>query len=101
MSVAGFFGIGSERIRAQGLVVTGRVIDVKTCWWLKVNMKPVRKDTMDGALFPHVIQICYQVDGEEYTGRRWLGPYKKCPRSAAAVTVYVDRKNPAQYATDL
>ena len=101
MSVAGFFGIGSKRIRAQGSSVTGRVIDVKTCWWLKINTKPVRKHAMDGAIFPHVIRICYSVDGVEYTGSKWLGPYVECPRIAAAVPVYYDREKPTRYAVGL
>lgn len=35
----------------------GTVISVTKQWWLKVNRKPVRAHAMDGAAFPHTINI--------------------------------------------
>ena len=47
------FGIGvSDAI--TGGQTEGVITDVKTCWWLKVNTKPVRRNMFDGALFPHI-----------------------------------------------
>lgn len=35
----------------------GTVISVTKQWWLKVNRKPVRAHAMDGAAFPHTINV--------------------------------------------
>ena len=43
----------------------GTVISASRQWWLKVNTKPVRMGTMDGATFPYIIKIQYTVDGTD------------------------------------
>ena len=48
---------------------TATVISVKKQWWLKVNTKPFRHGTLDGALFPHIIRVAYVVDGREFFKR--------------------------------
>ena len=35
----------------------GTVVSVKKQWWLKVNTKPIRMNTLDGATFPHIIKV--------------------------------------------
>ena len=35
----------------------GTVIAVAKQWWLKVNTKPIRMGSMDGAIFPHIIKV--------------------------------------------
>ena len=45
----------------------GIVLSVAKQWWLKMNMKPVRMGTLDGAIFPHIIKVQYVVDGKNYT----------------------------------
>ena len=44
---------------------TGTIVSVKKQWWLKINKKPVRSGPLDGAAFPHVVQVKYTVDGKE------------------------------------
>ena len=50
----------------------GIVISVAKQWWLKVNTKPVRFGPLDGATFPHVIKVEYEVDGNKYISRKWI-----------------------------
>lgn len=60
--------------------VSGTVISVSKQWWLKVNRKPIRTGPLDGAEFPHVINVKYQVDGTEYTRRKWIHAGKVPPK---------------------
>ena len=50
----------------------GEVVSVSKQWWLKVNTKAFRKGPMDGAVFPHIIKVRYNVNGKEYTKRKWV-----------------------------
>ena len=66
---------------------TGIVRAVAKQWWLKVNTKPIRMGTMDGAIFPHIIKVEYDVDGHTYTKRKWIGAGKPVPVVGSNVTV--------------
>lgn len=74
--------------------VTGTVIAVKRQWWLKINTKPVRKHMYDGAIFPHVIQVAYTVNGKEYRKRKWISAYDRPPCVGASVSVIFEESNP-------
>ena len=65
----------------------GIVRSVATQWWLKVNTKPVRMGTLDGATFPHIIKVQYVVDGNTYTKRKWIGAGKAVPAIGSELTV--------------
>ncbi len=73
---------------------TGKVLEVKRQWWLKINTKPVRKHMFDGAIFPHVIKVSYTVDGKEYTKRKWISAYLHPPAVGASVRVFYEENNP-------
>ena len=98
MSFAGCFGLGSKRIIERGERVTGTVTSVSECRWYKVNLKPVRRDSLDGAVFPHIFTFTYRVGGESYTGRRFVGWAYACPGVGADVDVYYDPRRPSRYA---
>ena len=66
---------------------TGTVISVAKQWWFKVNTKPIRMGTLDGAVFPHVIKVQYAVEGNTYTKRKWIGAGKAVPAIGSEVTV--------------
>ena len=91
------FGIGVTNAIAGGKT-EGIVVDVKTCWWLKVNTKPVRQNMFDGALFPHIIHFTYTVGGQSYKGKRYVNWNKRCPEKGEKLTVYYEKDNPAKYA---
>ena len=91
------FGIGVSAAIA-GEKTEGLVTDVKTCWWLKVNTKPVRRNMYDGALFPHIIYFTYRVNGQTYTGKRYVNWNKRCPMKGEKITVYYEQDNPENFA---
>ena len=41
----------------MGKETIGTVLSVAKQWWLKVNTKPIRIGTLDGATFPHIIKV--------------------------------------------
>ena len=65
----------------------GTVISVAKQWWLKVNTKPIRMGTMDGATFPHIIKVQYVVDGNTYIKRKWIGAGKSVPTVGSEMKV--------------
>ena len=55
MNVFRLFDIGGKKILAVDCSVPGTVTAVNRCWWLKVNTKPVRRFSGDGAVYPSII----------------------------------------------
>ena len=41
----------------------GEIISAKKQWWLKVNSKPMRVLGTDGAIYPYIVKVGYEVDG--------------------------------------
>ena len=72
----------------------GTVISVSRQWWLKINTKPVRMGTMDGAAFPHIIKVKYTADGKKYTKRKWIGAGNPVPAVGSTLTVLYSEENP-------
>ena len=91
------FGIGATNAIA-GEQTEGVVTEVKTCWWLKVNTKPVRRSAIDGALFPHIIHFTYCVSGQTYKGKRYVNWNKRCPVRDERIVVHYEREHPEKYA---
>lgn len=91
------FGLGSNRIIADGNTVTGTVTKQSICWWFKVNTKPFRKHAWDGAVFPHMITFSYTIDGKEYIGNRFIHWNLRCPVVGEHITVYYNRYDPRKY----
>ena len=75
---------------------TGVILSVKKQWWLKVNTKPVRTSALDGATFPHIVQVLYSVDGVEYIKRKWLGASIAAPTVNQQVTVFYREDKPTK-----
>ena len=98
MRIFQMLGFGDKRILTGGYCTEGRVTEVITCHWLKVNTKPVRTNTLDGARFPHIIHFTYCVSGTEYRGSRFVNWNVRCPVKRGIITVYYDAENPAKYA---
>ena len=73
---------------------TGTVLSVKKQWWLKINTKPIRVGTNDGAIFPHIIKAVYTINGMEYTKRKWISAYKSPPAIGDRVQIVYCEKNP-------
>jgi len=98
MKLRNILGVGGRDIISRGHTAVGTVTDVKTYRFLKVNTKPVRMGTLDGAAFPHRITFRYSVAGREYRGSRVLAPSTGSPGVGAAITVYYDPDAPENFA---
>ena len=79
---------------AFGKRVEGRVVKVSKQWWLKVNTKPIRTSALDGATFPHIIKVTYEIDGKEYVKRKWIHQSVTPPEIDSTVTVAYSETNP-------
>lgn len=75
---------------------TGTVVSAARQWWLKINTKPVRMHSMDGAIFPYIIKVKYTVDGKEYTKGKWIGAGKPVPSVGSCVTVCYCKNKPSK-----
>ena len=72
----------------------GEVVSVSKQWWLKVNTKAFRKGPMDGAVFPHIIKVRYNVNGKEYTKRKWVSAGVTVPPVGNQVKVIYEEEAP-------
>jgi len=101
MNLFWIFGIGEDRVREKNCSVPGKIVKVDRCWWLKVNTKPVRTNSYDGALFPHMAEFTYEVEGVEYRGKCYVSYTKPRPGIGQRVTVYYDPQNPEHFAVKI
>ena len=60
---------GGKQIMSNEETV-GKIIKVKKLWWLKINKKPIRTTSLDGAIFPSSLQVQYSVNDNEYVGKK-------------------------------
>ena len=91
------FGIGVSAAIA-GSQTEGTVTEGKPCYWFKVNTKPIRKHMADGAVFPHIIHFTYEVNGQGYSGRRFVHYNRRCPVKDEKITVHYEPDFPEKYA---
>lgn len=80
---------------------TGTVISVSRQWWLKVNRKPARLHSLDGAVFPHVVKIQYTAGGKSRTCRKWLGAGAAVPGAGSRIRVFYSADNPSKVRVEL
>ena len=95
-----YFGVGGKKIMAQNRCCSATVTRVATCYWLKINTKPLRKHAWDGAVHPHMVSFEYEVNGQRYSGKRYFSWTIKPPVPGCCLTVYYDEANPARFALD-
>ena len=98
MKLLRMFSIGADRILSKGHRIETTVTHVHRCWWLKINTKPVRRFSGDGAVYPHIITFHYKVDLVTYEGKLWIPVRYRVPAVGEPITVYYDPANPANYA---
>lgn len=87
-----------KRIISQNNPVEGTITEMKKHGWIKINTKPVRTHSLDGALFPYTVFFRYSVNGRDYEGRKFVGLNTNGLRVGGKITVYYDGENPADYA---
>ena len=74
----------------------GIVLSASKQWWLKVNTKPVRLHTLDGAVFPYIIKVQYTVNGVEYIKRKWIKAGEPVPQPGSFVKLVYSESNPGK-----
>ncbi len=80
--------------RNKSRETTGTVVCISRQWWLKINTKPIRLHSTDGAVFPHIITASYTVDGRTYRKKKWISPGSAVPPVGSSVTVVYDATKP-------
>ena len=73
---------------------TGTILSARKQWWLKINKKPMRKGSLDGAVFPYIIKIRYTAAGREYVKWKWIGPQYPVPVEGASVQLAYEEDHP-------
>lgn len=79
----------------------GTVEKVHKCWWIKFNTKHVRSHALDGVMFPHIITVEYDVNGQRYTKKKFLNYNTICPNVGSNVDVYYDKERPNKIVLNL
>lgn len=81
--------------------ITGTVGSVSTQWWCKVNRKPLRLHSLDGAVFPHIVKVQYTAGGKSYTCRKWLGAGAGAPGVGSRIRVFYPAGKPSKGRAEL
>lgn len=87
-----------KRLIAQNNRTEGTITSLKKCWWLQINTKPVRSHSLDGAVFPYIINFKYNVNDTEYSGKKFIGINTRGLSEGEKITVYYDKDRPSKYA---
>ena len=87
-----------KRLIAQNNRTEGTITSLKKCWWLKINTKPVRSHSLDGAVFPYIINFKYNVKNTEYRGKKFIGINTMGLSTGQKITVYYNKDRPRKYA---
>lgn len=51
---------------------------------------------MDGATFPFLIKVKYEVNGKSYTRRKWISAGNNVPNKESMVHVFYCQDNPSK-----
>ena len=98
MKLLRIFSVGADAILKKGHSVRTTVTKVHRCWWLRINTKPIRRYSGDGAVYPHIIYFTYQVNGTDYDGALWIPVRYRVPAAGEAIEIYYDPEKPEKYA---
>jgi len=101
MSIMKLLGLGSKKLISRGTAVRGNVVGVQKCWWIKINTKPMRSHSLDGAIFPHIITYKYDVSRKSYCGKQMISAYAHCPQVNESIQVFYDPSHPEKSAIQL
>lgn len=98
MKLLRMFGIGERKILEKGYSVKGTVTIVQISR-IYVVKKPVRIFiTEENTMFSHWITFTYCVNGNTYTGKRWISLRYRCPKKGEEMDVFYDPEKPENYA---
>ena len=75
---------------------TGTVISASKQWWMKINRKTMRMHALDGAEFPYIIKIEYNVNGKSYSKRKWIRAGNPVPKVGSNIQVMYNSDKPSK-----
>lgn len=78
------------------MTVSGTVLQVKRIWWCKINTKPIRRHSTDGAVFPHRVRVAYEAEGKAFEKTFWLSPYRTPPQVGQRVSITCPEGKPGR-----
>lgn len=79
---------------------TGTIAAVKKLWWLKINTKPVRLHSLDGAIFPHRVTVRYTVNGAEYIKKKIVSAWLVPPPVGTEIALHYNEDKPKKCRID-
>lgn len=74
----------------------GTIVSARKQWWLKINTKAFRTGPLDGAIFPYVVRVQYEVDGIGYCKRKWIAAGLPVPKVGDRVELVYDEEKPGK-----
>lgn len=74
----------------------GTIVSAWKQWWLKVNTKAFRTGPLDGAKFPYVVRVQYEVDGIRYCKTKWIAARLPVPKVGDRVELVYDEEKPGK-----
>lgn len=86
---------GREREAVQRRT-RGTIVSARKQWWLKINTKAFRTGPLDGAIFPYVVRVQYEVDGIGYCKRKWIAAGLPVPKVGEQVELVYDEEKPGK-----
>ncbi len=75
--------------------VDGKAIKVNKLWWLKINKKIFRTTPVDGATFPYIIRIEYNINDKRYEKSKFIYWGNEGVNVGDTVVVTYEQSNPS------
>ena len=92
------FGFGEKQILAKNHSVAATVTMVQRSY-IYVIKKPVRLYLNENnTRYSHFITFRYEVNSVQYTGKRFIMPYFRCPQKGEQIEIFYDPEKPERYA---
>ena len=76
--------------------VDGRIVKTNKLWWLKINKKNFRTTPLDGATFPYIVKIEYNVNDIKYEKSKLIYWGNESVNVGDEVIVTYDQSNPSK-----
>ena len=75
--------------------VDGKIIKVNKLWWLKINKKIFRTTPVDGATYPYIVRIEYNINDKKYEKSKFIYLGNEGVNIEDTVVVTYEQNNPA------
>lgn len=73
----------------------GKIIKVNKLWWLKINKKIFRTTPVDGATYPYIVRIEYNVNDKKYEKSKFIYWGNEGVNVGDIVVVAYEQSNPS------